>query len=132
MSNRPMTRYLPAFGTSATVHVSMVAMLAWIALHPAIQSAAPSALPVFVLPAPEDATYLGLNPIDTASRDWNLRTGGVSGALSGAELNKIAEHAAVLFPFVTPGLSLDAFFPLEALAPYHAKLRNPLGAFYAD
>lgn len=126
-----MPRYLPALGTSAAVHTGVVLMLVWPAVHPAVQAGAPSVLPVFVVPAPEDPVYAGLNPMDPAGRDWS-QTGGVSGTIPSAELDKIAAHASVLFPFLTPGLALDAFFPIEALAPYQGGLRNPLAPVRRD
>ena len=45
-------------------------------------------------------------------------------ALAGADIDRIGGHLQVLFPFVTPGLALDAFFP-SASSSTHLLFENP-------
>jgi hypothetical protein len=127
---------LPAFGVSAGLHLVM--MLVLLSLTPAASRAsaddlASRAIAAFVVP-PEDATFPGLNPLDAAADDLALGIDRESSSLAlGSftfDVAKIAEHAQVLFPFVSPGLSLEHF----ALAPTRDVHRtfDPLAASGAE
>lgn len=111
-----IARYLSAFAGSLAVHAGMIALLVWL-LSPrlpgvVVETAPPSAMPAFVVP-PEDATYPGLKPIDPGRKDrlpeLNAESSTVSVLGFRFDALKISERAHVLFPFVTPGVSLDHF-----------------------
>jgi hypothetical protein len=118
-----LARYGAAFTTSAVLHL---AVALWLAGLPT-----PSVIPrdrnveVVLLPPSEDTVFHGLKPVERSDPGW--RVGDLSGAdrLGGSDLDRIADHVAVLFPFVTPGLDLDAFFPATARESRLA-FENPL------
>jgi hypothetical protein len=127
-----IARYLSAFGGSIAVHAAAFALLVWLlsAGVPGVivETAPPSAIPAFVVP-PEDTTYPGLRPIDPARKDrlpeLNAESSTVSIPGFKFDALKISERAHVLFPFVTPGVSLD-HFALHAPREGAVVLRNPI------
>lgn len=141
-----MTRYLSSFGCSVLFHAGVVRMLLWLLSPgdvPAVVPAPPAtAIAAFVVPK-EDATYPGLNPLDPGAGERirplapDERMVSVGGFTFDA--GKIAAHATVLFPFVTPGLSLDHFAlrpgdqrtllferPTAAAAERQSRVQRPL------
>jgi hypothetical protein len=77
---------------------------------------ASDAMDVFVVPAAERPPLPqlpGLNPIDTSQDDLMIQRPDGSPALSlpgfTYDFSRIARRATLLFPFLTPGLSLDRF-----------------------
>lgn len=126
-----IARYLSAFAGSLAVHAALIALLVWV-LSPrlpalVVETAPPSAIPAFVVP-PEDNTYPGLKPIDPGRKDrlpeLNAESSSVSMLGFKFDALKISERAHVLFPFVTPGVSLD-HFALHAPRDGAVVLRNP-------
>jgi hypothetical protein len=105
-----LARYTGAFGCSTALHAVIAVWLAWSAFIPSTSSRSRHVDVVLVPPA-EDGTFPGLKPVDRADPSW--RTGDFSrdGAIGDADLDQIATRIAVLFPFVSPGLDIDAFFP---------------------
>jgi hypothetical protein len=112
-----LRRYLSAFAGSLAFHASIVALLLW-RLAPAGVSIAEDAHPpdnsiaAFVVP-PEDQKYPGLNPVEEpaareipplAAEDRLISLDGFT-----FDAGKIADHALVLFPFISPGLALEHF-----------------------
>jgi len=110
-------RYLAALALSAALH-GMVA--AAISSRPVEPAATPDPLTrpvrVFVVAPTEDATLPGVKPIDRAATDWLPQDAQLLEPISvgkfKADVAKIAMHADVLFPFISPGLALDHFFPM--------------------
>jgi hypothetical protein len=71
---------------------------------------------VFAVPPPDAARLPGLRPIETTDDEAIRRSEGPSTiAIPGFTFSaaKIRERATLLFPFLTPGLSLERF----SLAP---------------
>jgi hypothetical protein len=124
-------RYALAFGCSSTVHLLAVLLAIWIASpgRPPAAAKASRAITVFSVASTEDAAYPGLNPIDRIERDWKFPhdDGSSSLRIEGfrIDVNTIADRARVLFPFLTPGLSLEHFFVTPQLDT-RPRLRNPL------
>jgi hypothetical protein len=125
-------RYFSAFGGSLAFHAGVIAVLLWLtrAEMPrlAVEATVPSAMPVFVVP-PEDSTYPGLKPVERGRKDRLPALDAESSAISiqGFKFDalKISDRAHVLFPFVSPGVSLD-HFALHATRDGEVVLRNPL------
>jgi len=109
-----MARRVIAQTTSALLHASAVALAAW--SGSAVQRAAPAARPrsitVFAVPREDPAAPPGLNPID-GDDQLPPRRGGRSSTVAlptfVVNIEKIGDRASLLFPFVTPGLSLEHF-----------------------
>lgn len=103
-------RYSAAFAISALVHGCLAGALVWPTLDraPRVDE---RAVQVVLLPPVEDSTYRGLKPVDRSDSGWKTGDFPAGSQLAGADLDRIAAQVAVLFPFVTPGLALDAFFP---------------------
>jgi hypothetical protein len=127
------TRYLSAFGSSAALHLLAVALiLLGAAPWPvSLPGGTEQTVTAVIVAPPEDSKFPGLNPVTPARDDWSISREDHAAALQigpfDVDVSTIAERARVLFPFVTPGLSLDHF----ALAPPTAvrmTLENPFGA----
>jgi len=105
-----LARYGAAFGASTAIHAAILLCLVDFpsALVPRSHE---RAVEVVLLPPAEDASFHGLKPVDRTDPAWRAGDFSGDGRLGGGDLNRIAAHIAVLFPFVTPGLDLDAFFP---------------------
>jgi hypothetical protein len=121
-------RYVAAFCSSFVVHALVAVMAAWpISPGPPLASVKPArAITTFIVAPPEDATFPGLNPVDR-SRTLFARDDRMSGLQIGnlrIDVDKIGSRAQVLFPFLTPGLSLDRFLVTQQDVRVH--LQNPL------
>src|SRR5436190_1991684 len=111
------TSRLSAYAASPALHVLVMAWIVWFVspvhrLGLARTGHAPDPLEVFVVQAAEQPTVPGLNPFN-ASQDESAisRLEGSALALPGFrfDFRKIADRATLLFPFLTPGLSLERF-----------------------
>ncbi len=115
------TRHVTAFGSSLTLHLLAAAVALWLASaasrRPTHMGHTANVIAVFVPAQTEDSEFPGLNPIIRTEDDVAVQRGDESSALSigsfAFDFAKIADRARVLFPFVTPGLSLQHF----SLAP---------------
>lgn len=119
-----LARYGGAFGTSLGLHAALAAWLAWpAAVHRA--AASERRVEVVLLPPQEDSAFAGLKPVDRGDARWKPSGAFERGAaLAGSDLERISAHLPVLFPFVTPGLALDAFFAAPP-AGSHLVFENP-------
>src|SRR5262245_5042088 len=107
-----LARYGGAFGTSMAMHAALAASLAVATAvpPPGPQNKANRQVEVLLLPPSEDSAFPGLKPVER-SRGARLDDLDREGQIAGADIDRIGGHLLVLFPFVTPGLALDAFFP---------------------
>ena len=129
------TRFLPAFGSSAVLHLLTGMGALWFASAASrptkLTRQPPHATSVFVVAPTEDSDFAGLKPIDRPHDDPFIRRGEDSTAVSlGAftfDIAKIGNRARLLFPFLTPGLSFEHF----ALAPQR-EVREGLGNPFAQ
>lgn len=110
-------RYCSAFAGSLALHLAVIAGWLWPFAFRVPQSQSQRAatgppLTVFVVPQ-EDQQFPGLKPVDAASaaRIRSLNAGSRVLTIGGFTFNadKLFARASVLFPFVSPGLSLDHF-----------------------
>src|SRR6185503_16506662 len=114
-----MARRLYAAAASLALHLLTAIVVNRLASPPLRTDPAPprpSTMTVFAVPPADPSTPPGLNPIDTMDDDAIPRGEGSSTvALPGFTFNaaKIRDRAMLLFPFLTPGISLERF----ALAP---------------
>lgn len=118
-------RYGGAFGTSLTLHAAVAAWLAWTTFVPPVR--APQLerrVEVVLLPPSEDSAFPGLKPVERSRNGAVVEDLKSEGRLAGADIDRIGGHLPVLFPFVTPGLALDAFFP-AASSSSHLVFENP-------
>ncbi len=125
------TRRIAAFASSLALHLLVGLVALWRVPPPvgALQPPpAPPKITFFVQPA-DDQKFPGLKPLETIPEDAALANAKTASPLTLARLTfdvaKVADHAMVLFPFLTPGLSLDHL----ALVPdsdKHESLGNPL------
>jgi hypothetical protein len=127
------SRFPLALGVSCALHILLaVALLGRPEPSGTRLEVAPhGTITAVIVAPPEDATFPGLNPVTRTDEEWMRPLGGESSALQVGDVRidveKIRERAQVLFPFLTPGLSLDHFLP----GPWHdvqARLENPLTA----
>ena len=105
-------RYGGAFAASAALHLAVALWLTGLPIqrfHPPEHD-----VEVVLLPPSEDSVFHGLKPVERSDPGWQVGDVPGTGRLGGGDLDRIAEHVAVLFPFITPGLDLDAFFPAPA------------------
>ncbi len=107
-----LARYGGAFAISAVLHT--LAALCLIGSPTVVSPSRERAVEVVLLPPAEDSTFHGLKPVDRTDPGWEVGDLSGIGRLGGSDLDRIGAHVAVLFPFVTPGLDLDAFFPAAA------------------
>jgi len=111
-----MTRYVSAFGCSLAGHLGVVAVLLWLTTdrmpRMTADAAPPPAMAAFVVP-PEDSKYPGLKPVDPTATARIQAPDDQSSIISMPgftfDVAKLFQRAPVLFPFVSPGLSLDHF-----------------------
>src|SRR5689334_22270284 len=105
-----LARYCGAFGVSFAAHAALLVWLAW----PFGTSTAARDVTIVLLPPAEDSTYHGLKPVDRLDSGWKTPELSEEGlTLAGADVDRIAIQIPVLFPFVTPGLAIESFFPVE-------------------
>jgi len=109
-----LARYGGAFATSAALHLAVALWLSGLPIPHA--AARVRNVEVVLLPPSEDRLFHGLKPVEPSDPGWHVGDFSGEGRLAGSDLDRIAGHVAVLFPFVTPGLDLDAFFPGTATA----------------
>jgi hypothetical protein len=124
-----------ANGSSLALHLLVGVWVVWLAapvrrlgLVPAGKT--PDPTEVFVVPPAQPTTLPGLNPIDTSQDDSIIRREDLSSSalsLPGFtfDFRKIATRATLLFPFLTPGLSLERF----VLTPRRAIVDSFLNPF---
>jgi hypothetical protein len=124
-----------ALGLSFTLHILAALALVWRpgVAGPSVLGSPGKTITVFTV-APEDATFPGLNPVapqTTTDEPWMRPIGGEASMLQVGDVridvDRIRERSQVLFPFLTPGLSLDHFLP-GPIQDVLARLENPLAA----
>jgi hypothetical protein len=124
-------RYISAVGVSAVLHGLAAVGAVWLAFEPgAPRQPHSEPMRAFVIAPTEDAAFPGVKPLDRAAAEWSLEGVGqfepVSIGKFNADPGKIAMRAHVLFPFVSPGLALEHFFPMMRQDGH--RLGNPLVA----
>jgi hypothetical protein len=82
---------------------------------------------VVLLPPVEDSRFPGVNPIDRNTTRWKVDAIDQDDRLADADLAHIVHHIEVLFPFVTPGLAIETFFPSQG-GPTRLVFENPYRA----
>jgi hypothetical protein len=128
-------RHISAFGISLALHLLGLgfALATWTPAAERLQSKDNHRVTAafIVAAAPEDSRFAGLKPTSHDDDGWGFDIGDQSSSVSlgqfSFDIAKIAEHAPVLFPFLTPGLSLEHFL----LAPQR-NLDERLGNPYAS
>lgn len=127
------SRYAVAMALSCAAHLALAALLAGLPTRvPLPGGLRPDrTIEVFNATPPEDRTFAGLNPVDRSHDEWTRPQGTEPSSLRIGNLTidveKIRGRAAVLFPFLTPGLSLENFFPVQR-SPRRSGLQNPLAS----
>jgi hypothetical protein len=108
-----LARYGGAFGMSTAMHAAIVAALVWTTYVPPLgsQRTPERSVEVVLLPPGEDSQFPGLKPVERSRGGTRLDDLKSEGQIAGADVDRIGGHLFVLFPFVVPGLALDAFFP---------------------
>ena len=117
-------RYAAGFGASIAMHATLAAWLAWPPPVPPASSAAETAMQVVLLAPSEDPNFPGLKPLDPRDAEWTPDPLANKEEFAIADLQRIGAHYQVLFPFVSPGLAIDALFPSLRAAP-HLVFENP-------
>jgi hypothetical protein len=126
-----LRRNAPAWAVSAALHATCLALTIGIGSAPARQGASAAGLheklKLFIAPPPDDPDLRGLNARDSQPIGADIP------GLSSADISfpggfrfdaqKIADNARLLFPFLTPGISLHQF-ALKPRTRDHA-LTNP-------
>jgi hypothetical protein len=103
------------FVTSAALHVTAFATIVWMSsLEPNLHTERTkqrASVTVFVVPPTEPEGLPGLHPSDAAGDEQASVVNGGRTVLSiphlAFDFQKIAERSTLLFPFLTPGLSLE-------------------------
>jgi hypothetical protein len=119
-----LARYGGAFGTSMAIHAAIAVWFAWTAGLPGLRAQQDSRpVEVVLLPPAEDSRFPGLKPVEPGRGDapGDLTS---EGEIAGADIDRIGGHLQVLFPFVDPGLAIDAFFP-SLPSPSRLTFENP-------
>ena len=107
------------------IHAALAIVLAGPAPARSPQERAPARrIEVVLLPPPEDSSFPGVKPVERSRAQAHGEDFADEGPLAGADVQRIADHVLVLFPFVSPGLALDAFFPSPASSA-HLVFENP-------
>jgi hypothetical protein len=118
-----MARRAGSLGASAALHIAILVAASSRTMPPSATAPAakPRVVDVFVVPPVDDSGPAGLNPLDPTDDNIRRDYGSTTVKLPGFEYNvaKIKARATLLFPFVTPGLSLGRF----GIAP-HPELRD--------
>ncbi len=123
-----MARRISGFAASALLHGIALAMAVWMSAstpRTAAPAARPRSLKVFAVPREDDSTPPGLNPLVQDDQDAiRLSRGSTTVKLPTfvVDIAKIGDRASLLFPFVTPGLSLEHFAivpPNESREMFH-------------
>jgi hypothetical protein len=117
-----------AFVSSLALHLLVLVGLVTARHAPPAISPPPSSSPrpaiTFFVPPADDETFPGLKPLETAPA---LAKHASRLTLDRLTFNvaKVADHAHVLFPFLTPGLAWEHLALVPAADP-HERLQNPL------
>jgi hypothetical protein len=128
------SRYPRAFAVSFALHLLVVLAVVGLpgprpALAPVPVVTPSRSVEVFTVAPAEDARFPGLHPLETAQDDWTIKPGDTAAALQidgfDVDVSKISDRARVLFPFLTPGLSLEVFGLLPR-RDVRSRLENPL------
>lgn len=123
-------RRIAGFFSSLTLHLLVLLSALRHAPPPVRPPDPPRPKPVitFFVPPADDPAFPGLKPIETLPDDPAFARAKKASPLKVDQFTfdvaKVADHAQVLFPFLTPGLSLDHL----ALVPHgdaNESLRNP-------
>jgi hypothetical protein len=112
-----MRARLVSLASSATFHALL--LIAVLLLHdvtagspllPSSPTPPPRAVDIVIVP-PEDATFPGLKPIEPrpASSAFDRKYSPLAIKDATFDLDAIAQHARVLFPFLSPGVALELF-----------------------
>jgi len=134
-----MARRAIAHATSAFLHTAAVATAVWTSgTAPRVTlPASPRPIKVFAVPREDPSAPPGLNPLDKDDQDAVRASQGPSTVRLPTfvvNIEKIGSRASLLFPFVTPGLSLDHFAIVppdesrevfhDPFAPVHANAKR--------
>jgi hypothetical protein len=124
-----LARYIRAFGGSAVLHLLALGALVVLMRQPPARAAQHGRqVAVVIVPPAEDPVFPGLKPVRQEPENTSIDQVELARPLPIADFTvdarKIAEREAVLFPFVTPGLSIEHFFPVSQGRP-HIGLENP-------
>lgn len=106
-------RYGGAFGVSGLIHGALAAWLIWATYVPPLgfRQQPERKMEVVLLPPNEDSGFPGLKPVERSRGGPPIEGLEREGQIAGADVDRIGGHLFVLFPFVNPGLALEAFFP---------------------
>jgi hypothetical protein len=110
-------RYAGGFGASIALHAALAAWLAWPPDVPPPSSADATATQVVLVAPNEDRNFPGLKPLDPRDTEWTPDPIANKEEFAIADLQRIGAHYQVLFPFVSPGLAIDALFPTLRTTP---------------
>ena len=116
------TRQGGAFAMSVALHGALLLWLIgpfWI-----VPQSTGRTMQVVLLPPVEDSRFPGVHPIDRDTTRWKVDAIPQDDRLAEADLARIVNHIEVLFPFVTPGLAIETFFP-SAGGPARLLFENP-------
>ena len=108
-------RQKSAVAMSAALHLAIAAVIAppWQRLPAPDETSPPNPMTVVMIPPTEDARFPGLNPVPETGRNWTIPPDDAAATLRlpgfNIDVSKISDRVYVLFPFLTPGLSLDHF-----------------------
>ena len=114
--------YARAFSASLALHAAITGWLVWPARIAPPGARTDRSPEVVLLPPTESQRFPGLEPLDGAIATETFDHGAT---IAGADLERIGSHVAVLFPFVTPGLALDRFFPAGPTSPSRLVFQTP-------
>lgn len=117
-------RYAGGFAASIAIHAALAAWLAWPPSIPPAGRTREAAIQVVLLAPNEDPNFPGLKPLDPLDAAWTPDPITNKEEFAIADLPRIGAHYQVLFPFVSPGLAIDAFFPTPGSTP-HLVFENP-------
>lgn len=124
-----LRRHFAAFGSSVALHVLAVLCVVWTPGGVLRAGAGTEQeIAVVFMPPPEAPGFPGLNPLDARPRVWTVPEGEDASLRVGhlrIDVGRIGSRADVLFPFLTPGISLDRFF-LSPGRDSRTHLQNPL------
>jgi hypothetical protein len=125
------TRRIAAFASSLMLHL-LVGLVALRHAPPPVRPPQPPPAPpkiTFLVPPVDDEAFPGLKPLETIPENAALAKAKKASPLTldrfTFDVAKVADHAQVLFPFLTPGLSLD-HLALVQENDKHESLGNPL------
>jgi hypothetical protein len=114
-----MRRRLVSFAVSSTIHLIATVAIAVATATPRVppRPVPPRSMAAFVVPTTDDSAPPGLQPLDPDDADDLPPPHGSSTVEAPGftfDAGKIESRAALLFPFLTPGISLERF----ELAPH--------------